>query len=426
MWMSVMAMPLVYGAEFCLPRDKTQAPLTVPSRRMTPWQPKPEVILRAQIQAHAGLLFAGVLTFALMGAGQSLYGPALPAFARAFGLDVAQAGWLISALWIGSAIGVALMFFHGQGATPRHALGAMAIGSGIVAAGPGWWGTLAGSVVFGVGYGVATVVFNPRVLRAFGTGGPAMVSLLNACFAVGAILMPLIFVALGSQPRMAFGGISALCALIWLAAGSDGADSTATAATQSQPFRLRPLILSFGVVCIGIEASLIGLGPTALIRAGMTEVEAAQLLSAFFVAFLLSRSAMVFVAHLFSAFTIYTAAMSVAALAAIAAVLLPPGPFFVVIGACAGLFFPGFYVTAAQSMGNDPRVTPTIIASGLLGGITSPVIIGSLVGGMGERGFFWIIAGVMLITSLAALALRPRLISRQIARSEPHQPDIAA
>ena len=379
--------------------------------------------MRAQIQENAGLLFAGVLTFVLMGAGQSLYGPALPAFARAFDLGIAQAGWLISALWVGSAIGVALMFFHGQRATPRHALAAMAIGSAIVAAGPGWWGTLAGSVVFGVGYGVATVVFNPRVLKAFGAGGPAMVSLLNACFAVGAIVMPLIFVAVSSQPRIAFGGISALCALIWLTARSGGQDQATATAALTQPYRLRPMILCFGVVCIGLEASLIGLGPTALIRAGLTEVQAAQLLSAFFVAFLLSRSVMVFVAHLVSAFTIYATAMTVAALAAIFALVLPPGPFFVAMGACTGLFFPCFYVTASQAMGTDPRVPPTIIASGLVGGIASPVIIGLLVGGMGDRGFFWIVAAVTLTTACAALVLRPRLISRQTATPELHPAD---
>ena len=63
------------------------------------------------IRTHAALLIAGILSFAVMGAGQSLYGPALPAFAREFGLTVGQAGWLVSALWIGSAAGVALMFF---------------------------------------------------------------------------------------------------------------------------------------------------------------------------------------------------------------------------------------------------------------------------------------------------------------------------
>ena len=371
--------------------------------------------LNALIRTHAALLFAGITTFALMGAGQSLYGPALPAFAREFGLTVVQAGWLVSALWIGSATGVAVMFFRGRHVTPRHALGVMVIGSGIIAAGIGWWPTLAGSVIFGTGYGTSTVVFNPRVLRAFGVKGPSMVSLLNAMFAVGAILAPLGFVAIGSNPQLAFAVVSGICALIWLAAGTTGRAEDAAAAAVTKPYRLRPGVLIFGVVCIGVEACLIGLGPTALITAGASEETAARALSGFFVAFLIARSALVFVAHLVPAFTIYAFAMTGAAVCALGAVVLPAVPFFVGMGAFAGLFFPGFFVTASRLMGDDPRVTPTIIAAGLVGGISSPVILGTLVQGMAERGFFQVIAGLTALTAAAAI-LRLRGVNAEVRR----------
>lgn len=359
------------------------------------------------IRTHAALLVAGILSFAIMGAGQSLYGPALPAFAREFGLTVAQAGWLVSALWIGSATGVALMFFRGKNVTPRHALGVMVVGAGIIASGIGWWPTLAGSVIFGMGYGISTVVFNPRVLRAFGAKGPSMVSLLNAMFAVGAIVAPLGFVAIGSNPHIAFAVVAGICALIWLVAGT-GERMEEAAAVASKPYRFRPGLLCFGVVCIGVEACLIGLGPTALITAGASEETAARALSGFFVAFLIARSALVFTAHLVPAFSIYAFAMCGAAACAAGAALFPAVPFFMAMGAFAGLFFPGFFVTASRLMGDDPRVTPTIIAAGLVGGISSPVILGWLVGGMGERGFFQIIAGLTLVTAAAALVLLRR------------------
>lgn len=361
------------------------------------------------IRTHAALLVAGILTFAIMGAGQSLYGPALPAFAREFGLTVGQAGWLVSALWIGSAAGVALMFWRGRHVTPRHALGVMVVGTSIIASGIGWWATLAGSVIFGMGYGISTVVFNPRVLRAFGVKGPSMVSLLNAMFAVGAIAAPLAFVAIGSNPQLAFAAVSVICALIWLVAGTGEKAEEATTAAVTKPYRFRAGLLCFGVVCIGVEACLIGLGPTALIATGASEETAARALSGFFVAFLIARSALVFVAHVVPPFAVYAGAMTGAAVCAIGAVLFPAVPFFIAMGAFAGLFFPGFFVTASRVMGDDPRVTPTIIAAGLVGGISSPVILGWLVGGMGERGFFQIIAAVTLITALVALTLLRRI-----------------
>jgi len=306
--------------------------------------------LSSLIRTHAALLIAGILSFAIMGAGQSLYGPALPAFAREFGLTVGQAGLLVSALWIGSATGVALMFFRGRNVTPRHALGVMVVGAGIIASGIGWWPTLAGSVIFGMGYGISTVVFNPRVLKAFGAKGPSMVSLLNAMFAVGAIVAPLGFVAIGSDPHLAFAVVAGLCALIWLVAGTTERTEE-TAAVTSKPYRFRPGLLCFGVVCIGVEACLIGLGPTALITAGASEESAARALSGFFVAFLVARSALVFTAHLLPAFSIYAFAMCGAAACAMGAVLFPAVPFFMAMGAFAGLFFPGFFVTASRLMG---------------------------------------------------------------------------
>ncbi len=360
------------------------------------------------IRTHAALLFSGIVTFMLMGAGQSLYGPALPAFARQFGLTVADAGWLVSALWVGSATGVAIMFWRGAGMTPRHALAVLALGAAGVAAGGGFWATVAASVLFGTGYGMSTVVFNPRVLQAFGAKGPSMVGLLNATFAAGAIAMPLVFVWLGSNPQTGFALVAAICAVTWLFAGSS-ARAEAGGAGATGPYRFRPVILCFAALGIATEASLIGLGPTALIRAGSAEAVAAQALSGFFVAFLVSRTVLVFLAHRFAAFTLYACAMALAAVAAWGAAVLPPVPFFVVLGAAAGLFFPNCYVAACRQMGDDPRVTPTIIAAGLVGGIAAPVALGQVLGAMGERGFFQIVGAVCLLTAVAAFALRGRM-----------------
>ena len=354
------------------------------------------------IRANTGLLFAGVATFVMMGAGQSLYGPALPAFSRLFGVTVAQAGVLVSAHWVGCFVGVGFMFLKGGAVTPRHTLAAMAIGAAGVAALASWWATIAGAVVFGIGYGMSTAVFNPRVMRAFGDKGPSMLSLLNATFGVGAIAAPLIFVAVGSDPRWSFGLTAALAVVIWLFAGSAGkAGAAPTGAVRA--FRPHWAILAFGAVAIGLEACLIGLGPTALIQAGVAEATAAKLLSAFFVVFLLARVALIFVAHRIEPFVLYTVAIGVAAICALGSALGSPAVFFVAMGAPAGLFFPGFYVTASGKMGEDLRVPPTIIAAGLVGGISAPLIAAPLMVGMGERGFFWLVAGVTLALTVAAL-----------------------
>ena len=360
--------------------------------------------MRQLIRANVGLLGAALAAFVMMGAGQSIYGPALPAITRQFSLADGQASWLVSAHWLGCGVGVAAMYLTGPLFGPRHAVGAMAVGAAIVAAGFGWIITLLGAMIFGAGYGVATVVFNPRVLQAFGARGPAMVSLINATFGVGAIVAPLLFVSAGSSPTISFACVAVAAALIWLLAGGLNAPR-AQDDTPLRAYHPRLGLMVFPVFAIGLEACLIGLGPTALIAAGETELRAATLLSAFFAAFLASRVALIFVAHRIAPFTLFTLAMVGAALCAIGAIAISAPMFFVPMGGFAGLFFPGFYVAASRIMGTDPRVAPTIIAAGLVGGIPAPVIMSGVMNQLGTHGFFWIVAAVATLVALAAVTL---------------------
>lgn len=362
------------------------------------------------IRTHAALLCVGFATYVMMGAGQSLYGPALPAFSRIFAVAEGEVGYLVSAHWVGCFLGVGLMYLRGAWITPRHCLAAMALGAGLIATLAAWWLTLLGATIFGLGYGFATAVFNPRVLRAFEAKGPAMLSFLNATFALGAIAAPLVFVAFGSDPRWSFGLTAGLAALIWLGAGA-ACRAEAAAAGAVRAFRPHWRIMGFGAVAIGVEACLVGLGPTGLIRAGVGEATAAELLSGFFVVFLLARVALVFVAHRIAPFVLFTLSVGLAAGLALGAALWSPAVFFVAMGAPAGLLFPSFYVTASGLMGEDIRVPPTIVAAGLVGGIGAPLVLGPLMAEMGPRGFFWLIFAVLLALTLTALLSGRRMRS---------------
>ena len=64
---------------------------------------------------------------------------------------------------------------------------------------------------------------------------------------------------------------------------------------------------------------------------------------------------------------------------------------------------------ASRSMGDDPRVASTIIAAGLVGGISSPILLAPAVVHLGDRGFFWVIAGVSAAVAVAGLIARQRL-----------------
>ncbi|WP_299504426.1 hypothetical protein [Cypionkella sp.] len=359
--------------------------------------------MRDMIKTNAALLVISIATFILMGAGTALYGPALPVFARGFGISIGTAGLLISAHWIGCALGVAAMFFVGPRATPRLVVGAMSLGVGLMALAFSWWMTVLGAVLFGAGYGCATALFNPRMLRAFGLRGPAMLSLLNATFGLGAIGAPLVFVLLGNSPVLSYTVCAVIGVVITICAGPAGRAETAAIHTATAPFRLHLPILIFGAVAISVEACLTGLGPTALINAGLSETAAAQLLSAFFLAFLAARVCLMFAAQLLPAFTFFTLSLFGACASALIAAMWLPGIGFIGLGFFAGMFFPTEYVTATRKMGDHSYVAPSIIAAGLVGGVSAPLLMSPFLEAMGQRGFFWVIVCVTGLLSLGAL-----------------------
>ena len=349
-----------------------------------------------------------------MGAGQSLYGPALPAFARLYGIGVGAAGLLVSAHWVGTGFGVAAMARLARRITPRLALGVMAAGASLVAASPRLWLTLLGALVFGAGYGASTVIYNRRFMQAFGVQGAPMLSLLNAMFGIGAIAAPLVFVATGSRTGAAFGAVAAVAALGALALGFASRGSPRRGAATPPPavaanFRPHWGILAFGATAVGAEATLIGLGPTALIAAGVGEARAAEYLSLFFVMFLGVRLVLVALSALVPAFTLFTAALVIAAACAGLATLTAPAWAFVAMGVSAGMFFPLFYVTASRLMGDDDRVGPYAIGAGLSGGVLAPLAMGALMARTGGAAFFPALAVAMAATALCALAVRGRM-----------------
>ncbi len=347
-------------------------------------------------------LLSGLSSFVIIGAGAGIFGPAVPVFEAQFHLTTAMAGWLVSTLWIGCLTGVVLMYFKGALITPRLPLFMMALGSVVLALAPLWPVVLAGAVVYGIGYGSVAALFNPRVLTLYRETGASKVGMLNALYSVGAILAPYAFTLVGSDLRPVFWAMAAISAMIWLLSGSIGLAGLAPEA-HGRGFKPHLPILGLAALAIGIEASLAGLGPAALIRAGVSEQTAALLLSLFFVAQLATRVVLIFVTHRLPDFAIFVAAVALASLCALGAALISPAFFFPPMGIAAGLFFQGEYVTATRKMGDDPRVSPVILAVGLVGAIVSPPIYARFMDNFGPHGFFWLVAAVAAMTTALSM-----------------------
>lgn len=359
------------------------------------------------LRANAGLLAAGLLAFALMGVIQALYGPALPALARGFGLTTPEAGLLVSAHWMGGAAGILAMLAAPRRVPPVAALAATAAGAGAVAAGVVWPLSLAGAALLGLGGAVLSTTYNRRFMAEFGARGPAMLSLLNALFGFGAICGPLIYVGLGGAPGPAFAVVAGLALLLvpLALATARPAAAAAPAAGEAAPPAFAPRwgILGFGMLGIALEATLIGLGPTALVARGIAEARAAELQSLFFVAFLGARLALVGLAALLPAFTLFAAALAGLGIAALALALTGLPALYPLLGLFVGAFFPMFFVAGTRLMGTHPRAAPTIMGAGLAGGILGPLAAAQAMALLGDARLFALVAGVALAGGLAAL-----------------------
>ena len=348
--------------------------------------------------APKSLLFlSGLSTLFIVGAGSAILGLAVPVYEHQFQLSTATSGLLVSTVWIGCLTGVLTMYFKVAQIKPRPPLALLAIGSVLLAVAPAFWVALLGALTFGIGYGVIAALFNARVLYAYGAQGASRIGMLNVLYSVGAIVAPYGFTLMGASLLPVFWAMAGLSALTWVFCGPVGLAGLSAPQAQGRGFKLHWPILALGLLSVGIEASLVGLGPSALNRAGLSAQRAAELLSLFFVAALAARIMLVLVAHRFADFAIFVFAMGWAALCALGAALISPALFFPPLGISAGLFFQGIYVTATRKMGDDPRVSPVILALGQVGAILSPLFYTQFMDPMGSHGFFWLVTGVAAV-----------------------------
>lgn len=358
------------------------------------------------------LLATGIASFVLLGMAQAIFGPLLPVYAKTFALEVASVGWLLSLFWTGCLAAVIAVYLLPSLLGPKSGLVLATAGTLLLALMGSWGMVLLGGALFGAGYGVLAAVYNPRVLAAYGPRGPAMMSLMNAIFTLGAIAAPQIFLAFDRDPALTFWLLASLCALVLGAASAMG-DTRIPAQAETGKLRLDWAILGFAVLGIGMEASLVGLGPTALVIAGVAEEQATQLLSLFFITYLVARILLVFVASKVRAFALYLGAMALTAALSLAIVLgANPVICFPLMGFGAALFFYGAYITGLTRMGASTQVSALMLGAGLLGAIVQPTLITQTLGALGPNGFFLIVLGISGLVTVAALLAAPRMLRR--------------
>jgi MFS transporter, FHS family, glucose/mannose:H+ symporter len=348
------------------------------------------------------LFVSGTAAFVLIGVLGAIYGVALPAFTRLYGLDTGSASLILTTHALGGVLSVIVAVAGVRGLGARTSMVLMAMGTGLVALTPGWPLTLLGSLIAGAGFGLIVTHVNRSFLMGFGQRGPGMVGLVNGISGIGLIVGPLLYVWSGGSVTLVFAGI-AVSSLSILALFT--VDKSGEQKSEGAPYVLhwRMAILLLNFVSVSLEMALSGLGASALISLGWSENAAAMLASGFFAAFLISRLAMYWLTQFITAERLFL----IGTIGTIAACLMAAAGMeavgYVIAGGFVGLAFPSFFVWGAQILGPEPRMSAAILLSGLSGAAFGPFIFGALLSRIGLPQLFLSVAVIAGILAVAIL-----------------------
>ena len=362
---------------------------------------------------------AGILTFALLGAIQSLYGPLLPGLQRSFGVDTGTAGLVFAAHGLGALAGILLpSLFRGASLARRWlsaATGLLLVGAAGISAAPTWPTMLVGAFVLAVGFGIHVVRLNSLFVAGFGQRGMAMSLLINAAFSVGAILGPIVVSLSGEPSRGLFVGVAVFAALLVpvnVAAdrrGRDVASADLGHATQSGEraaarTRARAALIAFvALMCLtsGAENCIGGWIATLALTNGYTFSSAANLTALFYGSIFAGRLLAAGVGQrLKPAVFVMAAIGSVATLLAVASVV-HSSVALALAGFALAPIFSATLVWLGGELPTSAHANALVIAGALLGAACFPPLVGRIIGAFGAPAA----APAILCIALAALAV---------------------
>ena len=259
-------------------------------------EPATQVTLR-------GFAFANVTSMlVLVGATASLYGPLLVQFSTKFHLSLPKAGIVLSVNFVGAFFGVPLGWISMRRYPGKVVIGAalllLAVGAGTVAFAAHWGLFLTGVFVIGLGFGALDFTLNTLLVRTAVLGRAHRLSLANAGYGVGAVVGPLLIIAVDPKNfPVIFGGVAAIAVVLSTLNGGVIAPplthETRRHARSIQHARRTPILVTFivaYVLYVATESSTAGWVAAQLHREGYSTSIGSLVTGAFWLGLALGRS----------------------------------------------------------------------------------------------------------------------------------------
>jgi MFS transporter, FHS family, glucose/mannose:H+ symporter len=240
---------------------------------------------RASTEAYfrPSALVGATSSFMLMGAVASIYGPLLIAFSHRFDESVPAAGVVISVNFVGALIGVLLSWIGVKRVTGRIVLlsasGMLALGGLLSATAKPWALFLIAVFIVGIGFGSFDFTLNSLLTRTAEKGRARRLNVTNAGYGVGAVVGPLLIIALHPKHFPVLFSIIGVAALV-VAVLNRGVHAPSLAGEVHQrrismrKAERRPILVTFVlayVLYVAVETSSSGWMATQIHGVGYSE-----------------------------------------------------------------------------------------------------------------------------------------------------------
>lgn len=375
--------------------------------------------IHAPLKLNNLSVYSGISIFAVMGGFTSSYGVMVPYFMDKFSLNIAQSGIIFLAHGITAMIGVVIgtMSVSKFKAAYVGGLGAplMGVGAVLIGTAPTWNLTLIGVAVVGIGFGACDATISQFLSRGGSEKAVRLVNILNAGFAIGAVVGPILIA--GAVPDL-FAQLLLAWAAVFIVVGYLFISNTSgylkrdhsTAKPEGHKFVFTMLLLGIAFY-VGAEVGASGWIPTYMIENNYSQQIGATALALFFLALAAGRIVILPLANKFSP-TQLVLHSSVLIVLSLFFIGLTPWPLigFSVMGFVCGPVFPTVMVWAVRINPGDPRTAGFMMFAAITGASIYPSFMGIVMQNTGTEILPWLLMLPAVLTLIAyALAAKQNI-----------------
>jgi MFS transporter, FHS family, glucose/mannose:H+ symporter len=392
--------------------SETSSPLNFPSTEVT-------------IEPFALASTTGI--YILMGAVTSLFGPLLDAFSHRFHVSLPSAGAALSVYFVGATLGVlpgwlGLKRLQGR-VVLTLALAIIAIGAAGAAFSHLWALFLVSVFLIGLGFGGLDIGLNTLLARTTLKGRAHRLSIGNAGYGVGAVICPLLIIALDPHNfPILFGG---LCVLALILSTTNGGVHAPPLHTDSRQYEItkmkserQPILITFIVAFIfyvALETGASGWMATEVHRVGYSQSVGSLVTAGFWTGMAVGRLLGGPLYHWLSDRKLVLGGLTIAVALSLLALMDPVAPYaFPLLGLIIASIFPMGLIWYTTLCPHDSDGLSMLILFMMIGGVAGPGAISLLVSHFGVHVApmaLAIFAALSLAVFFSALRFRPLVVA---------------